>query len=173
MSRAAALEAALKREFPFTGKAEEHYGCVLVDPMSKSGVRWLNPPPCAVGRWVRAAHEYTDSGRSLAVCVVPVDTTADWWWKRCRGAEIRFVRQPLVWVQDGREIKRPSALVIFGRRAAVRWLDCDELPPATPGRAQAGDDTQDVSDGPTEPDSAEAVADADAASHLHAVPEST
>jgi len=119
------LQAALRSAFTIVGRAAVRDGGVYVGSEFEGGVRWVNPPARAVARWVRAASEYSSFPGCVAVCVVPVDTTAAWWWDYCRRAEVRFLREPLVWDQAGEALAPvASAVVVFGaRRASVLWWD--------------------------------------------------
>jgi hypothetical protein len=133
------LQAALRSEFAIVGKAAVRHGGVHVGSEYEGGARWVNPPVAEIKRWVRAASEYADFDHCVAVCVVPVATTATWWWDYCRRAEVRFLREPLVWDQAGEALAPvPAAVVVFGaRRASVRWWDLSSpsAPAETPERA--------------------------------------
>ena len=164
----AELQAALRREFRFTGKAECRDGTVHVGSQFEPAVRWVNPPARSAAQWMRAAREFSSVRGCVAVCVAPVDTTAPWWWACCRHGEVRFLREPLVWTEHGEERSLAAAIVIFGRRACVQWWDIPSVestaPPfaATEG-AEDHDGTDDESRAQCEPIEAPDASDAELA----------
>lgn len=52
---------------------------------------WMNPPYSQTGRWMEKAHNEAVAGATV-VCLIPVDTSTDWWWDHARRGEIRFLR---------------------------------------------------------------------------------
>ena len=154
------LQAALRSEFAIVGKAAVRHGGVYVGSELQGGARWVNPPAREVKRWVRAASDYADFDNCVAVCVVPVATTATWWWDYCRRAEVRFLREPLAWDQAGETLAPvAAAVVVFGaRRASVRWWDLSRsaAQEETPERARVADNEGDDEPGSGSADGADA-----------------
>lgn len=88
-----------------------------------TGTCWMNPPYGAtIARWVAKAHESAEHGATV-VCLVPARTDTGWWWDHCRHAEIRFLRGRLRFGDADTGAPFPSALVIFGRPATVKWWE--------------------------------------------------
>jgi len=126
------LQAALRREFRFTGKAESREGTVRVGSQFEAAVQWVNPPARAASQWARAAQDFASMPGCVAVCILPVDTAAKWWWTCCRHGEVRFLREPLVWTEHGEERSLAAAIVIFGRRACVQWWEIPSVDSTAP-----------------------------------------
>lgn len=88
-----------------------------------SGVCWMNPPyGDEIPRWVGKA---ADAGRrgATVVCLVPARVDTGWWWDHCRYGEIRFLRGRLRFGGGQTGAPFPSAVVVFGRPAVVRWWE--------------------------------------------------
>lgn len=88
-----------------------------------TGTCWMNPPYGQhIGHWVAKAHQAAEDGATV-VCLVPARTDTAWWWDHCRHAEIRFLRGRLRFGDADTGAPFPSALVIFGRSATVKWWE--------------------------------------------------
>lgn len=88
-----------------------------------TGVCWMNPPyGRAIADWMAKAHQSGDDGATV-VCLVPARTDTDWWWEHARYGEVRFLHGRLKFGDAETGAPFPSALVIFGRKAAVKWWE--------------------------------------------------
>lgn len=87
------------------------------------GVCWMNPPyGQEIGRWVGKAWNASRGGATV-VCLVPARVDTGWWWDYCRYGEVRFLRGRLKFGGGENAAPFPSAVVIFGRPAAVKWWE--------------------------------------------------
>lgn len=85
-------------------------------------VCWMNPPyGRAIGDWMQKA--YSESDEATVVCLVPARTDTDWWWDYARHGEVRFLHGRLKFGDAETGAPFPSALVIFGRPAMVKWWE--------------------------------------------------
>lgn len=87
-----------------------------------SGVCWMNPPyGDVIGNWIAKAHQ---TGKSnTVVCLVPARTDTAWWWDYARHGEVRFLRGRLKFGGAESSAPFPSAVVIFGKVACVKWWE--------------------------------------------------
>lgn len=84
------------------------------------GVCWMNPPyGDVIGDWVAKAR---GSGVTV-VCLVPARTDTAWWWDYARHGEVRFLKGRLKFGGCENSAPFPSAVVIFGRPACVKWWE--------------------------------------------------
>lgn len=87
-----------------------------------TGVCWMNPPyGDVIGDWVAKAHETGE--QSTVVCLVPARTDTAWWWDHARHGEVRFLRGRLKFGGAESSAPFPSAVVIFGKPACVKWWE--------------------------------------------------
>jgi phage N-6-adenine-methyltransferase len=87
------------------------------------GVCWMNPPYGAeIGQWVAKAHESSKAGATV-VCLVPARTDTHWWWNHARYGEVRFLRGRLKFGDSENSAPFPSAVVVFGPPADVKWWE--------------------------------------------------
>lgn len=87
------------------------------------GTCWMNPPyGREIGRWMEKAHEAGDAGATV-VCLVPARTDTDWWWDHARHGEVRFLHGRLRFGDAESGAPFPSAVVIFGCPASVKWWE--------------------------------------------------
>jgi phage N-6-adenine-methyltransferase len=87
-----------------------------------TGVCWMNPPyGSAIKDWMAKAHDAARAGVTV-VCLVPARTDTEWWWEHARHGEVRFLRGRLRF-GDAATAPFPSAVVVLGRRARVRWWE--------------------------------------------------
>lgn len=85
-----------------------------------TGTCWMNPPyGDAIGEWMEKAHE----AKTTVVCLVPARTDTAWWWDYARHGEVRFLRGRLKFGGAESSAPFPSAVVIFGKRACVKWWE--------------------------------------------------
>lgn len=89
-------------------------------------VCWMNPPyGRAIARWMEKAHAARDLGATV-VALVPARTDTGWWHEHVigAGAEVRFLRGRIAFLQDGAHATHatrsgaaaapfPCALVIY------------------------------------------------------------
>lgn len=89
-----------------------------------TGVCWMNPPyGDVIGAWVAKAHKSTEENGAMVVCLVPARTDTAWWWDHARYGEVRFLRGRLKFGDSENSAPFPSAVVIFGRPACVKWWE--------------------------------------------------
>lgn len=88
---------------------------------SWKGSCWMNPPSgLGIEQWVEKARRSAGNDKkTTVVCLLPARIDSPWWWDHCLGAEIRFLPGRLS--LGRRDAPFPSAVVIFGRKARVRW----------------------------------------------------
>lgn len=87
-----------------------------------AGTCWMNPPyGDVIGDWVAKAHE--TGKHATVVCLVPARTDTAWWWDHVRHGEVRFLRGRLKFGGAESSAPFPSAVVIFGRPACVKWWE--------------------------------------------------
>lgn len=87
------------------------------------GSCWMNPPyGDVIGAWIAKAHEAGERGATV-VCLVPARTDTNWWWDHARYGEVRFLKGRLRFVGAESGAPFPSAVVIFGRPACVKWWE--------------------------------------------------
>jgi hypothetical protein len=111
------LLAELDREFHFAFDVRS-----LSEPLREPwrGICFCHPPTGPeIERWVAKAERAAEEQGTTLVCLLPARVDAEWWWEHCVGAEIRFLRGRLRF--GNRPAPFPSAIVVFGRRARVRW----------------------------------------------------
>lgn len=78
---------------------------------------WMNPPYSRTGRWMEKAHNEAVAGATV-VCLIPVDTSTDWWWDQAAKGEIRFLRGRLKFTNPATGLPEfparfASAVVVF------------------------------------------------------------
>lgn len=99
-----------------------------IDGLSQpwNGVCWMNPPyGDVIPKWIEKAALSADAGATV-VALVPARVDTGWWWTHCRFAEVRFLRGRLKFGGADTGAPFPSAVVVFGRPAAVVWWDQKE-----------------------------------------------
>lgn len=85
-----------------------------------TGACWMNPPYGeAIGDWMAKAHD----AETTVVCLVPARTDTGWWWDYARHGEVRFLKGRLKFGGCDNSAPFPSAVVIFGRPACVKWWE--------------------------------------------------
>ena len=130
------LFALLHKEFCFTVDVCCHHETALLprhwtpteDALAQdwSGdICWMNPPYSRTGRWMEKAHHQSVAGATV-VCLIPVDTSTDWWWDYAAKGEIRFLRGRLKFTNPATGLPEfparfASAVVVF--RPGVRGED--------------------------------------------------
>jgi len=88
-----------------------------------TGSCWMNPPyGDAIGDWIEKAHE-SATDKTIIVCLVPARTDTGWWWNHVRYGEVRFLKGRLKFGGCDSSAPFPSAVVIFGRPACVKWWE--------------------------------------------------
>lgn len=109
---------------PSSAKCERYF-TPEVDGLAHDwrGTCWMNPPYGeAIGAWVRKAYESAEVGATV-VCLVPARVDTGWWWDYCRHGEVRFLRGRLKFGSGLNSAPFPSAVVVFGRPACVKWWE--------------------------------------------------
>lgn len=87
------------------------------------GTCWMNPPyGDVIAAWMAKAHDAGDQGATV-VCLIPARTDTNWWWDHARYGEVRFLKGRLRFVGAESSAPFPSAVVIFGRPACVKWWE--------------------------------------------------
>ena len=94
-----------------------------------AGTCWMNPPYGKSGGtdiydWMAKAKQSAKNG-TIVVCLVPARTDTNWWWDNVIGSEIRFLKGRIKY-KTGTMSPFPSAVIIMGYDAKVRWWDVRE-----------------------------------------------
>lgn len=95
------------------GLAQEWTGSVFMNPPYGDEIR----------AWVEKAWQSAGAEATVVVCLVPARVDTGWWWDYCRFGEVRFLRGRLRFGGGDTGAPFPSAVVIFGRPAAVKWWE--------------------------------------------------
>ena len=76
---------------------------------------YVNPPygPGMV-KWLAKALSESETGKTIAVCLIPARTNTNWWHDICmKAAEIRFIRGRPKFIGATHGLPQPLALIIF------------------------------------------------------------